>query len=225
MVVSQRPPGQYSLLEGAFGGTPPIDDIATWNDCISGDMSLVLEAALPSPSLYVNWLREHIGLQHLVPYVLDAARRTSARTLEGPTRVDAVVVNKSNGFSHLVEAKVLSDLSYQVSFDMLRNQLARTIDVMLEPGNGLPFPLSLRRPGRSLCILLSPAAFKRQPSSRLYGWLFAEYSRDPAALERDLPHRSQTDWATVSQRLGWMTFEDIRAQVPEACPWLKAGFA
>ena len=45
-----------------------------------------------------------------------------------------------NGFSVLIEAKVMSDISCDVTYDSMRNQLARIIDVMLvnkEKGSGL----------------------------------------------------------------------------------------
>jgi hypothetical protein len=42
--------------------------------------------------------------------------------------------------------KVAADISTGVQFDVLRNQIARTIDVMLEPNAHLQPPLSERHP-------------------------------------------------------------------------------
>ena len=46
----------------------------------------------------------------------------------------------ATGVAVIFEAKVLSDISAHVTFDLARNQLARSIDVMLEAN-------SARRPG------------------------------------------------------------------------------
>jgi hypothetical protein len=159
----------------------------------------------------------------MIPYVLDAAARDNARTLEGATAVDAMFLNVTNGFAWLIEAKVLSDVSYLTSFDSFRNQMARNIDVMLDnrskPGAGL----EKRNPERCLFSLLTPAQFKKQPHSRLYGWLMAEYKSNPQALKRDLIHRKGFDWSHLSRRIGWVTFEDFAEAKSGACPWLVNG--
>jgi hypothetical protein len=137
--------------------------------------------------------------------------------------VDAIIVNIDNGFALLVEAKVLSDISTVVAFDLFRNQLVRNVDVMLEDWDGQNFPLSCRNAGRSVLALLSPAWFREHWTARLYGRLFHEYRDSPTALARDLPHRNGLEWERVSARLGWMSFEDIAECVPGACPWLRGG--
>jgi hypothetical protein len=80
----------------------------------------------PSPQIYVEWLRSNLNHRQKIPYVLDAAARKNARPIEGPTHVDAMFMNMTNGFAWLIEAKVLSDVSYLISFDNFRNQIART---------------------------------------------------------------------------------------------------
>jgi hypothetical protein len=129
-------------------------------------------------------------------------------------------LNVTNGFAWLIEAKVLSDVSCQISFDNFRNQIARNIDVMLDNTSLIGSVLEKRDPQKSLFSLLTPRCFKQYPSSRLYGWLMHEYKNDPYALERDLPHRKQTNWAALQQRIGWITFEDFQEVQPGACPWL-----
>ena len=52
---------------------------------------------------------------------------------------------------------MLSDISTHVTFDLARNQLARSIDVMLEENPTLPAPLSCRKPERTYLVLLTPA--------------------------------------------------------------------
>lgn len=58
------------LLSNAFGERPPLVGLPDWPSCLAGGVALILEASLASPPLYVEWLRENLPLQHLVPYVL-----------------------------------------------------------------------------------------------------------------------------------------------------------
>ena len=208
-----------TLLTGMFGEVPPVSGLRSWQACLAGDLRLYFEACLPSSPSYVRWLRRNLDSQQMVPYVLDAALRDNARRLEGATHVDALFLNPSNGFAWLIEAKVLSDVSYSISFDNYRNQIARNLDVMLDntshPGAGL----ETRDPDRSLFALLTPAGFKERRSSRLYGWLIHEYQADPSALQRDLPNRSDTDWVGLSKRIGWFTFDDVERSRPGTCGW------
>lgn len=208
------------LLSVTYGDTPPLPNMKSWKECLNGDLKLYFEACLPSSSAYVAWLRTNLADRQMIPYVLDAARRKSARRLEGATHVDAMLLNLSNGFSWLIEAKVLSDISYSISFDHYRNQIARNLDVMLDNSSQTDSKLKDRNPVSSLFSLLTPENFKRYPTSRLYGWLMREYQTDPNALKRDLPHREGIDWVGLSRRIGWLTFEDFERLRPGACPWL-----
>jgi hypothetical protein len=213
-----------ALMRLCFGDTPPLTDISSWGECLGGRLHLFFEVNLPSPPGYKDWLREHLDQRQIIPYVLDAGRQRGTdevrRGLEGATHVDAILLNTDNGFAVLFEAKVLSDISYQVSFDTMRNQIARNIDVMLERNDGLPEPLSLRQPERTLFALLTPEVFCKHPDSRLYGWLMDEYRNSPASLARDIPHRSSVDWSDVAHRIGWLTWEDCEQVLPGSCPWL-----
>ncbi len=208
------------LLVRTFGDRPLFRELSDWRSCLDGRLKLVLEAVVPSPPSYVRWLRENFATRHLIPYVVHAAQRARARALEGPTHVDAVIVNVDKGFSLFIEAKVLSDISYMVSFDVFRNQIARNLDVMLEPSDKLDSPLCKRRPEHSLFVLMTPRCFQEQPHSRLYGRVVKEYRSMPDAIARDLPHRTDTDMQDLTRRIGWITFEDIAELLPDACPWL-----
>jgi hypothetical protein len=207
------------LMSDCFGSHPPVVTPRTWEECFEGDLRLYFEAHLPSPVGYKRWLRENLRQRNLIPYVLRAASRAGNRDFEGATHVDALLLNASNGFAVMVEAKVLSDISYQVSFDVARNQLARNIDVMLEHNPLLEPPLRDRDPEKTLFVLQSPAMFKRNPHVRLYGWLLQDY-KNPDAIARDLPHRGKRYWTPVASRIGWLTWEDCEAMLPGSCKWL-----
>ena len=214
-----------ALMRLCFSETPPLADFSSWNECLSGDLHLFFEANLPSPPGYKHWLGENLDQRHIIPYVVDAGRRPGTddtrKRLEGPTHVDAILLNTDNGFAVLFEAKVLSDASYQVSFDTMRNQIARNVDVMLERNEHLPEPLNLRQPERTLFALLTPKVFRKHPHSRLYGWLMNEYRENPKTLARDIPYRQSVDWSKVARRMGWLTWEDCEQVLPGACPWLS----
>jgi hypothetical protein len=207
------------LMTDCFGPQPPVSGFQTWEECLDGDLRLYFEANLPSPTSYKRWLRENLRQRNLIPYVIRAASRAGNRDFEGATHVDALLINASNGFALLVEAKVLSDISYQVSFDVARNQLARNIDVMLEQNPLLQSPLRDRDPEKSLFVFQSPAMFKKHPHVRLYGWLLQDY-KNPDAIARDLPHRGERNWSSVASRIGWLTWEDCEAVLPGSCKWL-----
>lgn len=208
------------LLSSAFREFPALAGLRDWSDCLNGDLRLYFEVALPSPRAYQDWLRAHLTERHFVPYIHDAAKHTSR--LEGPSHIDAVLVNAGNGFAWAIEAKALSDTSYQVTFDALRNQIARNVDVLLDETPNVLGGLECRKPDRTVFTLMTPSLFKDQPHARLYGWLMNEYTTDPEAIHRDLPHRSQVDWNGVSRRLGWITFEECERVLPGACRWLAA---
>ena len=114
-----------------------------------------------------------------------------AATRAGPAQRLA----RGTGVAVIFEAKVLSDVSTHITFDVARNQLARTIDVMLEANPSQP-PLCLREPKQTFLVLLTPALMQAEGTgnaasgSRLYGWLMpalqgSGWLAPPAAL----PHR------------------------------------
>jgi hypothetical protein len=194
--------------------------LRTWAECFDGDLCLYFEVHLPSPSSYKRYLRQNLSERNLIPYVLRAASRVGNRDFEGATHVDALLLNPRNGFALLVEAKVLSDISCHVSFDVMRNQIARTVDVMLDPNPMLTPPLCNRDPDNTLFVFQSPAIFKTNPHARFYGWLLGNYRTAPSTLGRDLPHRGDFDWGSVASRIGWLTWEDCEATLPGSCRWL-----
>jgi hypothetical protein len=209
-------------------GLCPPPGFPRWEDALAGALDLFFEVNLPSPGRYRAWLRDHLGERTPIAYLKDQAEAPGAR-LEGTTKADAMLLAPASGVAVIFEAKVLSDISAHVTFDLARNQLARSVDVMLEENPTLPAPLSLRKPERTFLVLLTPAL--TQPGragdaiskSRLYGWLMPAY-KDPhsSLLRQHLPHRDSRQLAESAERLGWASWEDCHAVVPGACPWLTA---
>ena len=212
------------MLRQCLGEVPPIVGLATWEEALGDpqELKLYFEVSLPTPPEYREYLAGRLDQRVLVPNVLDSATKTekAGRALEGATKVDAVLIAPKTKFAVLFEAKVLADASCSIGFDVLRNQIARNIDVMLEPNPRLRWPLKQRCPERTCFVLITPEIFRDHPESRLYGWLMRDYRRDPRALQRDLPHRAGTDFSSVATRLGWLTWEDCNHLPLRACPWL-----
>lgn len=203
---------------------PPPAMFNSWGQALAGRLHLYFEVNLPSPVQYRQWLRTHVDERILVPYVLEAAA-TRGDLLEGATKADAMLLAEDTGAAVVFEAKVLSDVSKDITFDVARNQIARLVDVMLEDA-GPRAPLSARRPDLTALVLVTPELF-RPPSvqgldrSRLYGWLMPAYQdRESGLLADHLPHRNPKDLDGVGGRLGWATWEDFNAVTDGACQWL-----
>ncbi len=197
---------------------PTVKGLGSWEECFE-ESKLFFEVDLPSPNAYKKWLQENLKRRHFIPYVLDSTKDKG--NLEGPTQVDAMFLNPKNGFAVIVEAKVLSDISYQITYDTMRNQIARNIDVMLEKNEELCRPLNKRDPKKTLFLLITPKLFKDNPSCRLYGYKLHEYKTNPNSLLKDLPHRRGCDWQNISSRIGWLTWEDFKNVNKYCCPWLE----
>ena len=222
----QRLPLVAALLRRCLGDVPHMDGLSSWEQALGSEQELRLyfEVSLPTPPEYRQELAQHLEERVLVRHVMQTARKAAqgGHALEGATKVDAMLIAPGTGFAVLFEAKVLADASCGIGFDVLRNQLARNIDVMLQPNPNLQKPLTQRLPERTCFVLITPEIFRDHPESRLYGWLMRDYQHHPAALRRDLPHRTGTDFASVASRLGWLSWEDCNRVLPGACPWLSA---
>jgi len=205
----------------------PPSPYAAWSDALAGPLKLFFEVSLPSPRGYRGWLRQHLDERVPIPYLREKAEVAGLR-LEGATKADAMLLAPATGVAVIFEAKVLSDVSTHVTFDVARNQLARIIDVMLDANPQLPAPLSLRRPELTSLVLLTPALMQSDGAgnaarSRLYGWLMPAYT-DPNSplLQQHLPHRDSRELAEAAQRLGWASWEDCHTVSPGSCTWLTS---
>ena len=215
------------LFEKAFGRKVPISiEANSWEKCLSSDnLKLYFEVDLPSPISYKDYLcplyeKGNIQKHQIIPFIFASAH--GKKKLEGSTQVDALIVNPDNGFNVLIEAKVLSDISISITYDVVRNQIARNIDVMLEKNGKLCDTLKKRDPNKSLFLLLTPKLFKDNPTSRLYGYKIREYqdkNKGKDALLKDLPHRKEEDLQDIPSRIGWLTWEDFKEVNKKCSPW------
>ena len=215
------------LFEKAFGKKVPTSiEIDSWRECLSSDnLKLYFEVDLPSPPSYKDSLRllyekGNIQKHQIIPFIIASAH--GKKIIEGSTQVDALIVNTDNGFNVLIEAKVLSDISISITYDVVRNQIARNIDVMLEKNDKLCDTLKKRDPNKSLFLLLTPKLFKDNPTSRLYGYKIREYqdkNKGKDALLKDLPHRKEEDLQDIPSRIGWLTWEDFKEVNKKCSPW------
>ncbi|OAG28148.1 hypothetical protein [Thermodesulfatator autotrophicus] len=208
-----------SLFSKAYGEIPPFKEENTWEECFEGELYLFFEVNLPSPPAYKKWLKENLEQRQIITYILDSA--VGKKNLEGATNIDAMILNANNGFAVIIEAKVLSDISCQTTFDALRNQIARIIDVMLEKNDNLCCPLNKRNPKKTLFLLITPKIFKNNPTSRLYGYKLTEYKNRLDTLLNEFPYRDSQEIKKLPDKLGWLTWEDFNEVNQNCCPWLN----
>jgi hypothetical protein len=207
------------IMSKLFGPIPPTTKRLEWSDLVRPDLRLFFEVGLPSPLPYRSWLSNHLDDRQVLAKRREMAN-SKAESLEGRTHLDALLLSPTSGFALHFEAKVLSDIDTHITYDSLRNQLARNIDSMAAPASSNHCILGKRDPDRSFMVMLTPELFRRNWRSRLYGHLVREYASDPSAIQRDLPHLDGLTCAALSRRVGWLTFEDLRSAEPTVCPWL-----
>lgn len=212
------------LLQRA--GLPPVAGFRSWEEALSGELRLCFEVHIPSPPSYRTWLQGHLDERVPIPYMREYAT-TAGSQPEKASKVDAMLIAADNGVAVAFEAKVLSDASSTVSYDMLRNQIARNIDILLDPNPQTLPPLNQRLPGRSCLVLLTPEIFTDRGAvgfhgGRLYSWRMRAYQNHPVdpLLSQHLAHREPHELDGVAQRLGWATWEDCNGILPGSCPWL-----
>ena len=147
------------------------------------------------PKEHDGWLRKRM-LESNIRHLMDRARR--GRRLEGPTEVDIVL--ESPKLLVFIEAKYLSDISADTSYDLTRDQIARNIDVGTFQAKGREF----------FFILLTPGYFER---SRIYWYKLNDYRGDPKYLASVLPHRVNgdhpVDCKKMAKNIGWLLWHDV----------------
>jgi len=129
------------------------------------------------------------------------------KSLEGSTHSDAIL-SFAGDRRVMVEAKFLSDISTSTKYASHRDQISRNLDAGLaQAGYDLD---------RFAYVFITPRCFRDRPQSRFYGYKLTEYmdlGTGPDALRRDLPHlgspERRVDFAELSRRIGWVTWEEI----------------
>jgi hypothetical protein len=153
-------------------------------------------------------------------------------SFEGNTNLDGLISGKSDGrdIHVFIEAKFLSDISKDIKYVSVRNQIARNIDCAMwlmtkreeKDLDGLKdFWFLLLTPGifrteKYGGPRLSPIASFGPERSRLFCYKMDDYLY-PAFLRKDLPHWNDIlkgeHWDLISSRIGWLTYEDIVSTV------------
>ena len=198
---------------------------ANWAEALSGPLRLYFEVSIPSRRAYKDHLRRNLDHRMSIPHLRELASKS--KRYEGATRLDAVLLATDTGAAVFFEAKVLSDVSTKVEYDIMRNQLARIIDASLDKDDSLHPDLNSRNPESTAVVLLTPESLSsRSPipgasRNRLYGFLLPEYQDpDSELLGWHLPHRTAEELRGMPDRLGWATWEDCNRVLPGACAWL-----
>jgi len=196
-----------------------------------------MEVVLPEILQYREYVQKTIFVDGPYHFYKDRKQKLSEKlekekaSFEGSTNLDTLVSGKNNGRDiHLfIEAKFLSDISKDIKYVPVRNQIARNIDcaidLMTAGGDDLKgledFWFLLLTPGifrteRYGGPVLSPIARFLPQRSRLFCYKMEDYLH-PDFLRRDLPHWGDKldtqHWELISKRIGWLTFEEIVSAV------------
>lgn len=188
-----------------------------------------VEEKLPEIEIYRNYLKSIFANDqfHLYPDRLQTIKskiKKSNASFEGNTNLDLMIEGISNNrkTTIFIEAKFLSDISYQIKYNPVRDQISRNIDCGIDYVNNKIFAEHF---DDFYFILLTPKVFRTKlfgesksalnklgaNSSRLYCYKMDEY-KDFNNLSKSLPHRDlrEKDWRKISENIGWLTFEDFR---------------
>jgi hypothetical protein len=161
---------------------------------------------------------------------------SSPRDMEGSTHLDLAIgdiairkgtgsgieLNHSeNSWIAFCEMKWYSDISYNVSYDQHRNQLARVIE------NALLFKNENDFSKKVFVNLVTPSIFKKPDNkSRMYCYKFEDYKESSKALESDinnckLDYKNSENRNNIGKRipileLNWTTFDSLFESLPES---------
>ena len=173
---------------------------------------------------YRKYLYNLLGKEnfHLYPDRISkmSLRKMEEReSLEGNTNLDTFIEAESRGTKKIffIEAKFLSDISTQITYNPVRDQIARNIDAGLDNVNGNHSDFYF--------LLLTPKVFRTEKyggnkssaldcfnvtRSRLYCYKMDDY-KNPALLKKSLPHRKYENsvWSEISNNIGWITYDDM----------------
>ncbi len=191
--------------------------------------SVLVEKKLPEIIKYRDYLKiifqkDNFHLYPNIRQIIERCKKDNNDSLEGNTNLDLFFEGECDGTKTtcFIEAKFLSDISYQIKYNPVRDQIIRNIDCgidyVLNKENELSFE-------NFYFFLLTPKVFRPRcfgpqktseiskfgaDTSRLYCYKMLEY-QNPAELQRRLPHRELTSgqWEAIAANIGWITFEDM----------------
>jgi hypothetical protein len=199
------------------------------NFCFSSIDKIKLEEKLPEVLSYRNYLREAHKADkfHLYPdrrRKIDEKLTKDIASFEGNTNLDLLIESTSNEkkTTFFVEAKFLSDISYQIRYNPVRDQIIRIIDCGIDYIQNKANKVSYKD---FYFLLLTPAIFKNTEfctyrnslvkrfsadTSRLFNYKMKEYC-DFTEIKRRLPHRdlNDVDWKIIAENIGWITYEEM----------------
>jgi len=159
-----------------------------------GEVKLYFERDLPAPDSYLKWLSEEVK-HHSIRYIRKGAE--TRKRLEGSTQVDAII--ETDNLLILIEVKFTSDISPYTKFGLVRNQIARVVDVGISEAQ--------RQQKKLVALLCTPSELfiKR---SRLYYYKMQEYS-DLSNVKSDIPWHTIDEIRRTLLKTGWISLEEI----------------
>jgi len=158
------------------------------------EVKLDLEKDLPPPDNYLKWLSYKVR-DHPIRYIRREAK--TKRILEGHTQVDAII--KAEKLLILIEVKFTSDISLYTKFGLIRNQIARLIDVGISEASAHQ---------KKLVVLLCTPSELFQSCSRLYYYKIQEYT-EPSNIQKDIPWRKIDEINETLEKATWISLEKI----------------
>lgn len=158
------------------------------------EVKVLFEMDLQPPDSYLQWLRKEVR-HHSIKYIRKEAE--TKRILEGNTQVDAII--KTDNLLILIEVKFTSDISPHTKFGLIRNQIARSIDVGISKAQGSH---------KKLVVLLCTPSKLYQRRSRFYYYKMQEYSNF-SNLQKDVPWRTISEIKENLLKVKWISLEDV----------------
>lgn len=167
------------------------------------EAKLSFEKELPPPEKYLEWLNTEV-LRHPIRYIVEQAkkRKNWQKSLEGDTQVDVMI--ETYNFLILIEVKFTSDISAYTKFGLIRNQIARLIDV------GISKVEKLREKGtqKRLIVLCCSPSKLFESRSRFYYYKIQEYS-NPSNIQADMPWRTLDEINGALEKVAWIPIEKV----------------
>ncbi len=173
--------------------------LANVNEAIGEPISLDFERQFKPPEGYLKWLEKEVS-RHPVKYIREQGKDhvDRNRRLEANTHVDAVI--ETGNLLIFVEVKFTSDIAPQTTFNVNRNQLARTMDVGISE-------VEESKNKKLVVLLCSPSEFYHK-KSRLYYYKIQEYS-DFHKIEEDVCWRDLDEIKKRVLAIAWVPLEKV----------------